>query len=1581
MPDGEMIHLWLKTKLAELLSVEPDAIDINEPFANYGLGSADAVGLSGELGEWLDQELSPTILFAYPTIAVLATYLAQGESDANNSSTSSADLSVERLSVQNEPIAIIGMGCRFPGGADTPERFWELLKSGFDAISEVPAARWDVDAFYSPDPDAPGKMYSRSGGFLGDLDRFDAAFFGISPREALRMHPQQRLLLEVAWEALENAGQSVTSLAGSQTGVFIGFMNTQDYAQLQFQTGDRAYMDDPYYGIGTSSSITSGRLSYLFDFQGPNLTVDTACSSSLVATHLACQSLHSGESNLALVGGINTNLLPENVVNACKMGMLSHQGRCHTFDASADGFVIGEGCGVVVLKRLSDAQADQDTILAVIRGSATNQDGQSNGLTAPSKLAQEAVIRQALAHARIDPLRVSYVEAHGSATSLGDPIEIGALAATLGQSRTSEQPLMIGSVKTNIGHLAGAAGIAGLIKTVLALTHKEIPPHLHFKEPNPYIHWNACPVVIPTSCMPWPEQESARVAGVSSFGWSGTNAHLLLEEAPETGTKCQSHRKQSLLTLSAKTASALERVTDNLLLYLKQHSEANLADVAYTYQTGRALLSHRRTLVCENVEDAIAALENPAGERVLTGVSKEKHRSLAFLLPGTCSHEVDIIEELCLQEPLFRECVETCSRLLETYVGIDLRAAITRASTGLTANECAAHQPALTQLMTFVIDYALARLLMSWGLRPDALVGSGVGSYVVACLAGVFTLEEAMALAAYGEEITTEQAANVLPLHTLPEPQISCLSNMTGTWMTPAQATDPNRWIEEMRRPSFCGSGAEVLLQGSERVFLEVGIGQQLGSILKQHSHHDSQRLPFIFACWPNTQSEQSDSPLLTTLAELWLAGVSIDWQGFSAHEQHTHIVLPTYPFERLRYWIETRRPAKKGATTSTGLDTAFSELKREKTSDWLYFPGWKSSRPHEPLTCLNCLSETTGWLFLLDDCGVGAELIAQLRLHQPNIIAVRAGQVFRRDAEGSYTIHPTRPLHYETMFKELRTRGYKEIHIVHMWTLTNAENASQTCAAGGFETEIQQGFYSVLTLVQALEHLSFDACHIALVSNDLHSVHDDEAIEPEKAMLLGPCLTIPFEYPDITCRSIDVQLATTDVEQSEAVLSHLLGEITSSAHEAIVALRGNHRWLPSVERCEPEEQVDAPQTLRERGVYLITGGFGGIGLAMAEYLARTVQARLVLVGRSALPPREEWSGLVATLAEEDRLGRQLHAIQRMEAAGAQVLTLCADVTSEAQMQHVLDQTIAEFGELHGVLHAAGIPGIGLLQLKTVEQAAKVLAPKVQGTLVLDKILAPYELDFLALFSSVTTTTGGGPGQTDYIAANAFLDAYAERNWKRHGRTIVINWGEWQWNAWEEGLTGYNNETQVFFKEHRQHFGITFAEGTEVFERVLATRLPRVLVSTQDMQKFTEFLTSLTVTNLGTSAQPTSKARPVYPRPALASSYTPPRTRLEQTIVDLWEELLGIVPVGTQDNFFELGGNSLVGINLVARLRKTLQLDTFPAHILYEAPSISDIAQYIEQGQKFVVIKERQERGEKRRAGLTQRLDTMRRRK
>ncbi|ACB52427.1 probable polyketide synthase [Crocosphaera subtropica ATCC 51142] len=650
---------------------------------------------------------------------------------------------------KSEPLAVIGMGCRLPG-ADNPIQFWELLKQGKDAITSVPSDRWNIDEYYDPDPKTPGKICTRYGGFVGQLQEFDPQFFGISPREAISIDPQQRLLLEVSWEALENAGIIPQKLAGSQTGVFIG-ISSNDYSQ---QLLTREVDDiDAYLATGNSHSVAAGRLSFLLGLTGPSLAVDTACSSSLVAVHLACQSLRNRECQTALVGGVNRLLSPEFSINFSKAQMLAPDGRCKTFDHCADGFVRSEGCGVVVLKRLEQALSDGDNILAVIRGSAVNQDGRSSGLTVPNGPSQQAVIRQALENGKIDPAQISYIEAHGTGTSLGDPIEIGALGAIFKQTHTPEQPLIVGSLKTNIGHLEAAAGIAGLIKVVLSLQHQEIPPHLHFQTPSPHINWDELPITVPTQPTPWKSGETPRFAGLSSFGFSGTNVHIVLGEvSPKVVETPKVDRPLHLLTLSAKTEKALQAQIEQYKNYLITHQNLSFADICFSVNKKRSHFDYRLSLIASSASEAAEKLNNslpPAFSSLVKGGSLP----IAFLFTGQGSQYMGMGQQLYQTQTTFKATVDHCCDILQSYLGWDLREILFVTEYLLLERGGRGGSPASsldstinTQPALFVIEYALAKLWLSWGIKPNIMIGHSIGEYVAATLAGVFSLEDGLKL-------------------------------------------------------------------------------------------------------------------------------------------------------------------------------------------------------------------------------------------------------------------------------------------------------------------------------------------------------------------------------------------------------------------------------------------------------------------------------------------------------------------------------------------------------------------------------------------------------------------------------------------------------------------------------------------------------------------------------------------------------------------------------------------------------------------------------------------------------------------
>ncbi len=769
--------------LAEKLQIGVNDIDWNQPFAEYGMTSILAVNLAGALSEWLGQPVPAILLWNFPTISELVAHLQQA-ADSFPPQQTDTNWQPAGHDALTEPIALVGIGCRFPGDADTPEAFWQLLRNGVDTARPLPADRWKFEDYYDPTPNTPGKMYVRAGSFLDRVDRFDAAFFGISPLEAAAIDPQQRLLLEVCWEALEHANLAADGLRESRTGVYVGAF-WDDYSAQHLYNATPEQIDS-YRVLSNLRGMTAGRLAYVLGLHGPALQLDTACSSSLLAVHLACQALRTGECDLAMAGGVSLVLAPEQLIGLSHMGAVSPDGRCKTFAATADGFGIGEGAGIVVLKRLRDAVSAGDRVLAVIRGSAVNHDGASNGLTAPNGRAQEMMLRQALTNANVRPAEIHYVETHGTGTVLGDPIEVQALLNVLGEGRT--EPLWLGSVKTNIGHLSAAAGVAALTKVVLSLQAGEIPPNLHFTAPNPHIPWATAPLAVPTEVMPWPQGER-RLAGVSSFGLTGTNVHLIVEAAPDitnyelgirnhatrntnyengatpAATVTPSERPYHLLTLSAKTEQALAAQVEQMEDWLAaQPATADggqaLADLCYTAATSRVHWNERLSIIAPDLATARAKLRQaqtaPTAPGIIRSKKGEQAPKVAFLFAGQGPQYVDMGRQLYETQPLFRRTLQQCDEILRDYMDHALLTILygpDKARGDALLNEATYAQPAL-----FVIEYALATLWRSWGIEPAAVIGHSMGEYAAACFAGVFSLEEGLRLIAARGRLMQEVA-------------------------------------------------------------------------------------------------------------------------------------------------------------------------------------------------------------------------------------------------------------------------------------------------------------------------------------------------------------------------------------------------------------------------------------------------------------------------------------------------------------------------------------------------------------------------------------------------------------------------------------------------------------------------------------------------------------------------------------------------------------------------------------------------------------------------------------------------------
>jgi len=1304
-------------------------------------------------------------------------------------------------------IAIVGMGARFPG-ARTVGQFWANLRDGVESIRrlsdrELVTAGADPEVLRDP-------HYVKAASVLDGIELFDAPFFGFSPKDAAIMDPQHRVFLECAWEALENAGWCADQFPGS-IGVFAGSgMNA--YLMFHLLPNHDLMSSAGLFLLkqtGNDKDVLATRVSYQLNLTGPSMTVQTACSTSLVAVHVACQSLLHRECDMALAGGVTIEI-PHNQGYLYREGeILSRDGHCRAFDAESSGTVFGSGAGVVVLRRLADALADGDRIHAVILGSAINNDGARKvGYLAPSVDGQADVVAEALAVADVPADTISYVETHGTGTPVGDPIEIAALTQAFRESTPARGFCAIGSLKTNIGHLDAAAGVAGLIKTVLALEHKQLPPSLHFRQPNPRIDFANSPFYVNSRLAEWKGGAMPRRAGVTSLGIGGTNAHVILEEPPALQASGAS-RPWQVLTLSAKSASALDTAAGNLADHLAGHPDLHLADTAFTGHVGRKAFAHRFAVVCRTREEAIAALRGGAAKQSFHGKAGDR-AGIVFLFPGQGAQHAGMARGIYETEDVFRAEFDRCAELLEPHLGLDLRELLfpaenTDATAQLTETRIA--QPAL-----FAIEYALAKLWMSWGIRPAGMIGHSLGEFVAAHLAGVFSLEDALtAVAARGRLMQsaapgvmlavelTEQDAHPLAsgaislaavngvkqcvlsgpaaaieslekklaadgvlaqrlrtshaFHSalmepileeftavmracrLHAPRVPYISNVTGTWITADEATDPAYWTRHVRQPVRFTDGLTSVFQQAPAAMLELGPGRVLSGLASRHPAK-AEGVRIVSSMRSAQEPLEDAQSLLAALAQLWVAGVKVDWAGFHSREKRQRVELPTYPFERQRYWIDApKRPGTPAANPPAGLS---------------YFsPVWK--RTDLPVTS----GSRAAWLIFLDALGVGAGIAKDLERAGNTVVTVTPGERFAKTGKHCYALDPASRADYDRLLDALVSAEHTPARILHLWSLVAP--GSTPALAESLEAAQSLSFYSLLYLAQAIgAHDLTSPMSLAVVSNGLQSVAGEAIEHAERAVLLGPCKVIPREFASIHARSIDLELAAATAPDRAA--RQVLAECAQDfGPTELVAYRGADRW---VESLEPASIHRAATRLRQRGVYLITGGTGGIGLEIAEHLARTVQAKLVLVSRTGRMRRPD-------------------AIERLRNFGAEVEVVPADVTDPAAMRAVVALALEKFGRIDGVLHAAGVLDDGLIQLKQRDAADRVLAPKVTGTLVLEQALAGVTTDLLVLFSSVSCYTAP-VGQVDYVAANAFLDTFAAAR-RGHAKpwTVAINWGRW----------------------------------------------------------------------------------------------------------------------------------------------------------------------------------------------------------
>jgi len=1557
-----------------------ERVGVHDGFFELGGHSLQLTAVRARLESALGRRIAMADLFRFPTVEAFAASL--GDAQPTVSVVEAARVRMQARAGGHETehaVAIVGMAFRFPG-ASNPEAFWNVLAEGIEPM-HVFTPEELREAGVSDELIANPKYVNRRG-IIDGIELFDAGFFGYSPREAELLDPQQRLFLECAWEALESAGYDPRGME-VPVGVYAGSAMNMYLLQL-FSRPDLIAMAGGAQALtGSDIDYLPMRVSYKLNLRGPSVNLQTTCSSSLVAVHTACRDLRAGDCDMALAGAANLRLPVVGGHLYQESGILSPDGHCRAFDAAGAGTLFGDGVGIVALKRLRDALADGDTIRAVILGTATNNDGSDKvGFTAPNVNAQAAVIATALADANVAPATIGYLEAHGTATALGDPIEVAALNQVFAGCERGSSAL--GTVKSNFGHLDRVAGLAGLIKTTLALEHRQIPPSLHYREPNPEIDFDAGPFFVNTALRDWrPRPGSPRRAGVSSFGMGGTNAHAVLEEAPPPVIEGEV-REWQLLPLSARSPAALAQACERLGHHLAAVGDGlALADVAHTLQRGRHDFEHRIAFVVRDLEQARQALSTGSAERRRLSPAAQGSPQVVFMFPGQGAQHTDMAKGLYGRERVFREALDGCCEILQPKLGYDLREALFPAGVSVEQASARLARTSVTQPALFAVEYALARQWMAWGIQPAAMIGHSIGEYVAACLSGVLGLEEALGLVATRAALMEQAPRGVMLAILAPEsrvvpqlgddlwlaavngPQacavsgteasiaalearlaaqnITCrrlvtshgfhsglmepvleplaeaaakikpgaakvryVSNVTGDWIQAEQLADTRYWARHTRDPVRFDDGLTTILETlGHCALLEVGPGRGLAQLVRPRLAGRA-GCAAVSSLGPASGERDDGETLTRALSELWVAGVAPNWKAYTQGYRQRRIPLPTYPFERKRYWVE---PARTGVPTPR----ASAMEKAGDPAQWFYVPSWVRS----PLPRTVRQPMAGRWLIVHGSHPVGTALAERLR---------GEGEVTEVSLAGNENAAPAR---YAELIAEFEARQWWPATVVHMGGLDQAP-AEDRGARG-----LDAGFYSLLDLSRALARSAppGQAIRYLIVTDGAQEVAPGDVVSAENAALIGLARVIPQEFPDHRCRHVDLQAGACDVEGQAQMLWR---ELAHDGTEVSLAYRGGQRWAQRFEHLEIGPVPDEALPLRERGLYLISGGLGKLGLRIARFLIDSVQAKVVLTARTDLGPREAWDAVLSSEPESARAAR-IRAVRALESAGGEVVVAGIGAADRQGMRALIEQAEARFGPLRGVVHAAGsVTGAALANL---ERAAceDQFAAKLDGVEALDVALGERALDFAILMSSLSAVLGG-LGFGAYAAANACLDAYAATCAGTKRRWLSVDWDAWR-----------DDEDQPTGGTALARLAMTPKEGIEVLRRTLSvTEVPRLVVSTGDLHaRLAQWVVMGPLAPREESAEADQGAAPAYERPELQQAYVAPRTEIETQLARIWSQVLGIDRVGVHDDFLELGGHSLLALQLVSRLRAELALE-LTLEAIFQAPTVARLAERVE---------------------------------
>ncbi|AIS56744.1 beta-ketoacyl synthase N-terminal-like domain-containing protein [Vibrio coralliilyticus] len=1359
----------------------------------------------------------------------------------------------DQATLRDKDIAIIGMSGRFPGAEDITT-FWKNLAEGLETITtfseqELRESGVDEELIASPN-------YIPRRGILGNAQHFDAHFFDITPRDAEIMDPQHRAFLESSWHAFEDAGYVPSSYPG-KVGVFGGTGTAWHLNKVHSHPGVSQFASGASVVTNNDKDYVTTRVSYKLDLKGPSVNVQTACSTAMVAVVMGINSLLSRESDLVVAGGVSIDTPERRGYKYMQGGMESADGRCYAFDSRANGTVFSRGVGAVLLKRVKDAVKDGDHIYAVIKGGAINNDGSLKaGFTAPGIEGQVEVAKQAISNADIDVENIRFVEAHGTATALGDPIEFSSLSQTFRHFTDKEQFCRLGSVKTNIGHTDAASGVASLIKASMALESGQLPASLHYAEPNPNIEFETSPFVMNTELTAFKQQDKPNNALVNSFGVGGTNACVILETAPETQPG-DAHNSPLMIPFSARSRNALNEMKQRLASYLTENPDADVADVAYTMQVGRKQFEFSTSVVGNDRQAIIEALAKPS--QIVSG-NKSK-RPMVFMFPGQGNQYPNMSRDLYQTYPVFKQAMDQCCEYLMPILEQDLREIIFPQDdqTAARINETQFTQPAL-----FVVEYSLAQLWMSWGIQPDVMIGHSVGEYVAACLSGVFSLEDALkAVAIRGKLVQalpagamlavlmeeaelTERLSNseldiaavnypelcvvageleaikafqyeleeegifckhldtshgfhssmmdpMLPAFKdvidgikLNAPQIPFVSSVNGEWISDELAQDSDYWVRHVRNPVLFSHAFKTLMADHQDGFvaLEMGPGRSLESAAKQHFREEDGSNADIFSSLPTAKEvEISGEYFISMLGALWAHGVEIDWSSYYGDERRRRLPLPGYPFERNEFKLPE---LKTGNAESLSSSSAEVGLKRKKTDvgDWFYMPAWKRTIPADFMPSKQTQDENDCWVVFADEYGIADQLYAQLLASGQQVVTVFKGVCYQEnvvtsDSAKSFVIDPTSREDYIRVLKAIKAQEMNPVRIVDLWNLSPEQ--------GDVDLELCRehqldSFYSPLYLQQALVNENLlDNLHLLLVTNNIFSVSGERVYAPEKALLVGPARVFYHEYPDVQCHLVDIDWPADLANESghwtaDQAARCLIAESSINTDGQLVAYRGGCRWEEDYQAVNLKQQEPGlPAQFKDDGVYLITGGLGGLGMLVAGHISEMSNATLVLTYRSRLPEREQWNDWIQNHPVDDPMSEKLAGILRLEEQGNTIDLVNVDVCDYVAMSEVFER----YDRFDGIFHTAGIAGGGIIPLKSDEDCASVLEPKILGSLILDDLTRDSQPDFMVLFSSISSIVGD-EARIDYCSGNAFMDVFASyRNQNRNGRTIAINWGKW----------------------------------------------------------------------------------------------------------------------------------------------------------------------------------------------------------